>query len=47
MYSVWDPFIGYMFIGYIMLSIAAAPCLIGYILCKVLSKLKTRFKVKE
>ena len=47
MHSPWDPFIGYIFVAYIMLSIASAPCLLSYLLYKVANKLKTRFKVKE
>ena len=47
MHSPWDVFIGYIFVAYIILSIASAPCLIGYLLYKVLNELKTRFKVKE
>ena len=47
MHSIWDPFIGYIFIAYIMLNIASALCLIGNLVFMVLNKLKTRFKGKE
>lgn len=47
MHSPWDMFIGHMFAAYIMLNIASAPCLLSYLLYKVVNKLKTRFKVKE
>ena len=42
MYNTWYPLIGYLFIAYIIFSIACIPCFIGYAVYKVVDKIKLR-----
>lgn len=47
MYSAWDPFIGYMFAAYIILSAAYAPFLLTYTVYKILNKIINKIKEKQ
>lgn len=42
MHSPWDVFIGYVFVGYMILSIASSLLIIGYGLHKLVRAIKDR-----
>lgn len=47
MYSAWNPFIGYMFAAYIILSIASAQFLFTYAVYKILNKIIYKIKLNK
>ena len=47
MYNAWYSLIGYMFIAYIIICVAAALFLLGYTIYKIINKVKTRYPLRK
>ena len=47
MYNAWYPLIAYMFIAYIIICVAVTQFLIGYVLYKIINKVKTRYPLRK